>query len=136
MKRFLLALVLLMALAMVGVFAWHHFAPAGRLCYAEVEGSRWDKETQSSRSVVIRVDDPQILAQVLLWRDAVRKEARDNSLRRLMRRLQGQQYCENALAQRFDRLTLVYENGHRETEQVNVCRTPFENCWRISLHKR
>jgi hypothetical protein len=79
--------------------------------------------------VVIRVDDPQLLAQVQPWREAVRREACEDSFRRLVRWFRRRQYCENALRQPMERLTLVYRDGHQEVEEVNIDKTPFGDCW-------
>ena len=130
-KRGPLAVITLIASTVAGIFAWFPYANAG-IRYAQVEGCRWDEKTQRCIAVIIRVDDPQLLAQVEPWREAVRRDARDEALRRLVRWLQRRPHCENALRQPMERLTLVYENGHRETEQVNVYKTPFGDCWQKS----
>jgi hypothetical protein len=116
------------ALALAGVLVWSRSADAG-LRYVRVEGLRWDEERQRCIRVVIRVDDPQLLAQVQPWREAVRREACEDSFRRLVPWFQRRQYCENALRQPMERLTLVYRDGHREVEQVNIYKTPFGDCW-------
>jgi hypothetical protein len=121
MKRHHVAIVVIAALAIAGVIAWLWYDNTGHLSYAELEGFRWDEKGERYHKVTIRVDDPQLLVQVQPWRDAVRREARDKSLRRFVRWLQGRQHCENALRQPMERLTLVYENGHRES----VCDSPL-----------
>jgi hypothetical protein len=129
MKRRPPVILAFIAVAVVCIFAWLRDQRAG-LRYAEVEGFRWDEKTQRCISVVLRVDDPQLLAQVQPWRDAVRREARNKALQDLLPWLQHRPQCENALRQPMERLTLGYEDGHRETEQVNVYKTPFGDCWR------
>ncbi len=135
MKRRPRTVVALFALAMLGVLAWLRFGSAGRLSYAEVRGRQWDEKTKSSIWVVIRVDDPQVLAQVQPWRDALRQEAREASLKRLARWLRGRQHSENAMRQPIDCLALVYENGHQEILAVNVYQTPFATSYKKLVRK-
>ena len=104
--------------------------PAVESVVARLEkGFRWDEETQRCVSVVVRVDDPRVLAQVRPWRGAACREARHESLRRLGRWLSSRPHCEYALRQLVERLTLVYEDGRREVEDVDIHRTPFGDCW-------
>ena len=121
MKRHLFVVVILGALAIAGLITYFWCENSRQLAYAELEGFRWDENTQDVFWVTIRVDDRQMLAEVQPWRDALLREARDKSLRRFVDWLQGSQECENALRQSFERLTLVYENGDHET----VCGAPL-----------
>jgi len=115
MKRRFFAIVAIATLAVLGMIAWFWNDNASKLSYAEIEGPHWDKNAQRIGRVSIRADDPQLLAQVQPWRDALRREARNASFRRMVRHLQGAHHCENALRQPMERLTLVYENGKRES---------------------
>jgi hypothetical protein len=128
MKRLALAIVALLALTVAGMLGWFHNTNPATLWYAEVAGLRWDEHANDSISVVIRVDDPHVLAQIRQWRAAVRQKAYDESLWRLLGGRQG--HCDNALRQPTERLTLIYKNGHRELEQVDIYTTPFADHWR------
>jgi hypothetical protein len=115
MKRHAIILDAIAALAFAGVVACFWYYNAGQISYAELKGFGWDEKAEDFVTITLRVDDPQLLAQVQPWRDALRREACDESVRRFVRLLLGRQHCENALRQPMERLTLVYENGHRET---------------------
>ena len=114
--------------AAVACVGWLRYSEAG-LCCAVIEGHRWDEKSQRFDPVVIRIDDPQLLAQVQPWRDSMRREARNQALRRAVPWL-FRRYCENALRQPMETLTLVFEDGCHESEHVNVYKTPFGDCWR------
>jgi hypothetical protein len=125
-RRFVrIALVGLPALAIVAYFQYS--GPA--LSYAEVEGFRWDKNTGRCISLVIRVDDPRVLAKVQSWRRATWWKARRQQLLRFARSLQGQRQSENALRQPVEALTLVYDDGRREVEAIDIRQTPFRDLW-------
>jgi len=129
MNRLPLAVLILAAVAVVACVTLLRHADAG-LCYVAVEGYQWDERNQRLNSLSVWIDDPRLLAQVQPWRDSMRREARDQLLRRLLGQLRLGRYCENSLRQPMESLTLVYDDGRREVERVNICKTPFGDCWR------
>ena len=121
--------ILLTVLSLAALACWLQGHHGGRLRHAEVEGFSRDRDTDTWARTTVRVEDPAVLAQVGPWRASLRQQAGKKALRRLLSWF-GPSYCENALRQPMERLTLVYEDGRREQEWVNVYRTPFRDCWK------
>jgi hypothetical protein len=134
MKRPFPAIVVLL-LGLVGALALFQYGSVSPLHYAEVEGHVWDKDTQGVVSVVIRIDDRQVLDQVRPWRNELRRKARDQALQGLMSSVSNRRHCESAFRQPWERLTLVYEDGHREIENVDVYKTPLGDLWQEARKK-
>jgi hypothetical protein len=140
MKRRSLVVLVLFALAVGGVLACFR-SPRPGLRYAEIEGDRYDEKTQHWIRVVVRVEDPRVLARVRPWRNAERQKEFNESVRRLERWIQGIPNCVNSLKQigllGIQRLTLVYEDGHREiVESIDVEESPFRDCWQEAEGKQ
>jgi hypothetical protein len=129
MKRYLSTCCLLVALLIVTVLVfWRESRTPGRLCCVQIDGICWDDTTESCFPLTIQIDDESTLAQVRPWRQSVRATARKKVLQELLPPLRRSQ-CENALRQGLERVTLVYEDGHREGLGVNIYATPFRNQW-------
>jgi hypothetical protein len=129
-------LIVGIALAIVALVAFSFYHPSkGQLCYAELQGLWWDKKSDKGVLKLIRIEEPHLLAKLVAWRDSLEQQARAENFRQLQQRLLPWLYprqSENALRQILERLTLVYEDGHIETKNVDVNKTPLRDSWYAS----
>jgi hypothetical protein len=129
-------LIVGIALAIVALVAFSFYHPSkGQLCYAELQGHWWDEKSDKGVSKLIRIEEPHLLAKLAAWRDSMEQQARAESFRQLQQRLLPWLYeskCENALRQPLEQLTLVYMDGHIETKNVDVNKTPLRDSWYAS----
>jgi hypothetical protein len=130
MKRYVSTCCLLVALLIVTALVfWRESRTPGRLRCVQIDGPCWDDTTVGRVDLTIQIDDEQTLAQVKPWRHWVRATARKKALQELWPPLRRSP-CENALRQGLERVTLVYEDGHREElGVVNIYATPFRHNW-------
>ena len=131
-KRRLLVLPLAVTAGALGW--WIETRSTDRLCYVEVDGVVCDEETSNCTPLRIRVEDQRALADLQRWR-----RSRDWFVTRqtLSRHFPPwQSWCENALRQPLERITLVYASGRTEQDYVNVNVTPLRAAWEEASHAR
>jgi hypothetical protein len=127
--------VILLIAVIAGVLAWWiESRIADRLLYVEVDGVFWDRDGENCTPMSIRVEDQRALADLQRWRRSRDWFVTRQALSRLFSPRRS--WCENALRQPLERVTLVYTSGRTEQDYVNVDATPLRAAWEEALDDR